>query len=512
MRKLLPLLLLILPITTIAQVVAPRDTIKPRRDSIVVDTTEFWNDSLFNLPRQKVLRDGAVIRPPKKRKPIRVFRVRYSDRIQYDVLGDLPMTAHAGVPSILTLQKQLVSWEDSLLPARWRGDTTQSERIWSALYRFGKIWLLDAPIESILMAAEQDFFGSMARAREFELSGISYKMRAPYPLPFWKPQGSIVYDRALVENEASRMQLSQISSAALDAGNISSEILSLRWMQRHSLTYREALHLLRVQMAGIAGVFSASAEAKPGSTAVEDWLYYTNRQFGNISSYQYTASRLKRDYALAAFTNPNLYTSLYSVFYNYMIQGRDSMRTPALRFGYGYSVLPWVRFGFTPFGAEWIPSVAVTHHRQMAQLYYRIGTNVFSESYGGGIKLFNFYRNTKVNLNAHVSVWKQRYFYSGWTTQEIDPIGWGGMASVSGRIKLTNSWKHPMSLAFEAGYKTMGFIEGENWQAGPVARIGLSFALDRDYEQDDTVPAYFVPQSKEEKSKSKSKSKRKRRK
>lgn len=508
MRRILLLLLVLLPFAAAAQVVAPRDTIKPRRDSIVVDTTEFWNDSLFNLPRQRVLRDGAVIKPPKKKKPLRLFRIRYSDRIQYDVLADIPFTANAGVPSMLTLQKQLVTWEDSLLPVRWRGDTTKSERTWSAIYRFAKIWLLDAPIESVLMAAEQDFFGSMARTREFGLGNTSYRFSAPYPVPFWKPSGSIIYDRPLIEDEASRMQLAQISAAALDAGNISSDILSLRWMQRKSLTYREALHLLRVQMAGIAGVFSVSEKAEPGNTAVGDWLYYTNRQYGNISSYHYKASRLRRDYALAAFTNPNLHTSLYSVFYNYMIEGRDSMKTPAVRLGYGIYVLPWVKFGFTPFGPEWIPSLTVTHHRQMIQMYGRVGTGWFSESYGGGAKFFNLYRNTKVNLNAHVSVWKQRYLYSGWFHQEIDPVGWGGMASVSGHVKLTNSWKHPMSLAFEAGYKTIGFIEGENWQAGPVARIGISFALDRDYEEDDTVPAYFIPQKKEKKSKSKRKRRR----
>ena len=66
MRRLLLALILFLPMWAAAQVVAPRDTIKPRRDSIRVDTTEYWNDSLFNLPRQKVLRDGAVIKPPKK--------------------------------------------------------------------------------------------------------------------------------------------------------------------------------------------------------------------------------------------------------------------------------------------------------------------------------------------------------------------------------------------------------------------------------------------------------------
>ncbi|MCB0820421.1 MAG: hypothetical protein KDC13_07345, partial [Bacteroidetes bacterium] len=125
MRRILLLLLVLLPFAAAAQVVAPRDTIKPRRDSIVVDTTEYWNDSLFNLPKQRVLRDGAVIKPPKKKKPVRLFRIRYSDRIQYDVLADIPFTANAGVPSVLTLQKQLVTWEDSLLHEKWRGDQTR---------------------------------------------------------------------------------------------------------------------------------------------------------------------------------------------------------------------------------------------------------------------------------------------------------------------------------------------------------------------------------------------------
>jgi len=508
MRRLLLALILFMPMWAAAQVVAPRDTIKPKRDSIRVDTTEYWNDSLFNLPRQKVLRDGAVIKPPKKAKPIRRFRVRYSDRIQYSVLFDWPLTTQAGVPTTLALQKQLTIWEDSLLPARWRGDTTRSERTWSAIYRFAKIWLLDAPIESVLMAAEQDFFGSMARTREFELNGTSYAFRAPYPIPFWKPQGSITFNRPYVETEASRQELAQISGAVLDAGNIASEQLSLRWMQRKSLFYREALHLLRIQMAGIAGVFSASNTPQEGSTAVEDWLYYTNRQFGHISEYRYDASRLRRDYALATFTNPNLYTSLYSVFYSYMLQGKDSMPTPAIKFGYGNYVLPWVRFSFSPFGPEWVPSVTVTHHRQMIQLYGRIGTDNFSESYGGGVRLFNIYRNTKVNLNAHATVFKQRYFFSGWVSQEIAPISWGGAAALSGNIKLTKSWVHPMSLAFELGYKTRGYMEGEVWEASPIIRAGLSFALDRDYEEDDTVPSYFVP---EKKSKSKKKSKKRRR-
>jgi hypothetical protein len=507
MRRILPIICLLFPFVAAAQVITPRDTTKPK---VRVDTAEFWNDSLFNLPRQKILRDGAVFKAPKAKKKVRKFRVQYSDRIQYNVLFDIPMTASAGVPSVLTLQKKLVDWEDSILPSKIKGDTTRKERTVSSIYRFAKIWLLDAPIESVLLAAEQDFFGSMARTREFGLNGGSYAFKAPYPVPFWKPLGSVVYDRSAVESAYSRQELAQISGAALDAGSIASDQLSLRWMQRKSLTYRESLHLLRAQMAGIASVYSASSVAQPGSTAVEDWLYYSNRQFGHISEYHYTAGNLRRDYALAAFTNPNLYTSLYSVFYNYMIQGKDSMETPAIRFGYGNTVLPWVRFSFTPFGPEWIPSVTVTHHRQMIQLYGRVGTNAFSESYGGGVKLFNIKRNQNVNINAHVGIWKQRYFFRGWSEQSIEPISWGGTAVVNGSLLLTKSWKHPMSLAFQAGYKTRGYMEGEVWNAGPIAKIGLSFALDRDYTEDDTVPEYFVPEPRS-KSKSKRKSSKRRR-
>jgi hypothetical protein len=479
---------------------AYRDTIKPKKDTIRVDTTEFWQDSLFKDPNQRALKDGAVLRPPRAPRKIRKFKIRYSDRIQYNVLLDWPMTAAAGVPSVLTLQKQLTSWEDSLLPVRWRPDTSASQRTWSAIYRFAKIFLIDAPIESMLHSAEADFFGSMGRTREFGLKGVGYSFTPPYPLALWMPAGTMRYNRYEIENEASRMQLAQVAGAALDAGSMASDQLSLRWMQRKAVNYRESLHLIRAQMAGLASVLSASDSPEPGTTAVGDWLYYTNRQFGHIGEYRYKTSDLKRDYALATFTNPTFYSALYSVFYKYMLQGQDSMATPAIKLGYGTYVLPWVRLGFTPFGPEWIPSVTVTKHRQMMQLYARVGTNNFSESYGGGVKLFNIKRSTNFSLNAHVTLWKQRYFFRDWIAQSAEPISWGGAAIVSGNVLLTKTWSHPMSLAFQAGYKTRGYMEGEVWDASPVIKVGLSFALDRDYIQDDTVPEYFTVSKKKKKS------------
>jgi len=493
MNRLILLLFLVLPSIGFAQVPgnvqpAKPDTVKPKKGVTPVDTAEYWKDSLFNRPDPKILKEGAENRPARPRPKRRVFKIRYSDRIQYSALIDFPWTAAAGVPTTLTLQKKLTAWQDSILPSKIRGDTTLREHRASMWYRFGKIVIIDGTIETLVMAIEQDFFGHLARSREFKASGLSYQIGAP--IPFFRPMGTMKYDKPVIESKASRQQIAHIAGAALESGSIATEELSIRWMQRKSLFYREALHLLRVQLAGISSVMTVSNSFGSTNSAAGDWLYYTNRNYGHTSNYYYTAGNLKRDYALAAFTNPLLYTSLYSVFYNYMIQGKDSMAIPAIKLGYGKYVLPWVRFGFTPLGPEWIPEITVTKHRQVLSFYGRIGSGVFTNSYGGGIKAYNLVRSTKISLNAHVAFWNQPYLFKNWGDQEVTNVGWGGAALVTGSFLVTKNSTHPMSVVIQAGYKTKGFMEGEIWNATPVIKVGLSFALDRDYVQDDTVPQY----------------------
>jgi hypothetical protein len=113
--------------------------------------------------------------------------------------------------------------------------------------------------------------------------------------------------------------LGQIASASLEAGGIASDLLAMRWMQRKAVFYHEALHNLRLQLSGLSEVLTVSKNPQTGKSSAEDWMYYTNRQYGFYSEYGYTAGNMKRDYAIATFTNPNLYTSLYSVFFNYLI-------------------------------------------------------------------------------------------------------------------------------------------------------------------------------------------------
>ena len=505
MRKLLLQLCILLPVISFAQqpsrnIVSP-DTVKPKRsDSLLVDTTDYWKDTLNPIRDNKIWRDGEVTKPVKPRPKKRKFQIRFSDRIEYAFLVDNPLTIGAGVETSLLLQKKLGAWRDSLLPPYFGGDSTQAQRRRARIYRAAKIFLIDAPFESLVIAVQQDFFGHMARMREFELKS-KYTIRPINFISFWKPVGYISFDRPKIETEASRQQLGQIASASLEAGSIASDLIAMRWMQRKAVFYQEALHNLRIQLAGLSEVLTVSNNPQTGRSSAEDWLYYTNRQYGFYSEYGYKASTMKRDYAIATFTNPTLYTSLYSVFYNYLINGSDSMRTPAIKIGYGKYALPWVRYNFTPLGPEWIPELTLTRHRHVLNVYGRIGTGVFARSYGGGIRLNNFLRNDFVSLNAQVAFWNQPYLFKNWVNQEILTIGTGGAATVTGYFKITKGWHFPISVVAQVGYKTRGFMQGEVWQAAPILRIGLSFALDKDFEEDYNYPQYEEIKTKKEKKK-----------
>jgi hypothetical protein len=480
------------------RVISP-DTVKPKvRDTTIkvrMDTARFWRDS---MERRRYLRDGEYEkdRAARLRTKRRKFKIRYSDRIQYAGYLTWPYTTAAGIPSSLLLHKALVNLDESVFPPSWWADSTNRQVRKSIPKRALRMLLLDMTVESILTGIQQDAIGQLIRAEEHNVKA-TYGVR--FPIPFWLPPGKLNLSDGSLQETSSRQQLAQVAAGAVEASNMVTDELSLRWVMRGAVNYREALHYLRHQTANLAGLLLAN-NAGPGINPFNNYLYFINKEYGHFDPYRYSVSELKRDYLLATFTNPFLYNSIVNVFHNYLRFGEDSVRLRAIPLGYAKSVMPWVRMNLTPFGAEWMPQLTFNYHRQVAQFYGKIGTGAFTESFGGGFRLYNFVRNTRVSLNMHAAFWNQTYFYQGWSGQTVNPVGWGWMGGLSGFIKLTKG-NHPISLAINAGYKTAGYTDGEPWQAGPVVKVGLSFALDRDYEEDDTVPEYeFVTSRKDKRS------------
>jgi len=504
MRKIIYLVLILLPLAGWAQVApqqpeVPQDSVKPKpKDSLNInivepdfDDSDYWRDTLIKR-RERLLRDGEidprdrVAKPPKFRKK---FRLQYSDRIQYPLTGGFPMSSSAGSNSMVTLERFLSNAEDSLLPNSWTPDTTLKQYRGSIAWRFAKMWLIDDLLLQVISGIDQTFMGQNLRAIEFGYSDFGMNIRAPLPVPFSK---SFLYSAQTPQdfyNPLSLQQSAMMISARMETDRIASGVIQQRWMQRGTMRYHEALHFLRRQAQLTYNVFNMRDEVRPDEP-MDYWLNYINRQHGYVSAYNLNSGDIKVRHALATFTNVNLYSSLYSVFYNYLVQGKDTMNLPAFRFGYGGKYLPWVSYNLTPFGGEWVIDNTVAIHRRMFNAYVRVGTGEFGEIAGGGIRLTNIIRNQKVAVNAHFAYWYQPYFFRNYLNEQSEAIGEGFGMFVSGAYKLTKKWDYAMALNAQIGFKTRGYLEGEYWGAGPVVRVGLTFNLDNDRENESAVDEY----------------------
>lgn len=499
--KFLVLAFLILPAFLIGQVKEPikilkPDTIKPKlKDTlgIEIDTASFWKDS---LKRDDWKRDGDFGDDRAKSRPRRrKFKYRFSDRIQYSCFLNYPFTSSAAIPGTLLLHKFLVDQQNHLWQPSWQDDSTRSQIRKSMPKRILRTVLLDLTIETFLMELQQNIFGQYLRSFEFGMGGLTYS--PGLPLPLGPALGNIKFQNPSIVENFSRQQIAQVASATMESSNLATEELTMRWMLRQGSFYREALHYLRNQSSLMAAIFSSGNYQKNNKNPFNNWLYFTNREYGHITSMKYDGQDLKRDFALATFTNPMLYNSLFNIIYSYIGQEMDSVPIFSINLGRNRWAMPWVRFNVTPFGPEWMPQIAITRNRQALQGYARIGKGPFTNSYGGGIKAYNLYRDSKLRLDAHASIWKQPYLFRNWINQQAEPIGWGGAFTVTGSYKIKNT-ENPMSLTVQAGFKTRGYLEGEVWNPSPILKIGLSFALDNDFEQEDVVPEYeFVPTRKE---------------
>ena len=494
-------LLFIFPFAVNGQVKQPikivrPDTVKPRpKDSLdlQVDTASFWKDSLIREPIRKEgdYGDDEVKKRPRRRK----FKYRFSDRIQYAGYLSYPFASGTAIPTSLLLHKELCNLEEQFWEPSWWTDSTNTQVKKSVPKRIFRTLLVDLTVETFMAELQQNFLGQYLRALEFRMSGLKYSMKSP--IPFWQVPGKIDPTSTAISNEFSRQQIAQVSSAAMEANHLISDELSMRWMLRQGMFYREALHYLRNQTAVMAGIFTMNNNNTPGTNPYKNWLYYTNREYGHMDEIRYDSKELKRDYAIASLTNPFLYTSVYHLFYSYTRHSLDSLPLFSINLGRNRWAMPWLSLNLTPYGPEWMPQLALTKNRQGIMGYARIGSGNYVNSYGGGIKLFNAYRDEKLRIDGHATIWKQQYLYRNWNHQESMPIYWGGALTVTGTYKLKET-DFPMSLVVQAGYKTQGYMEGEVWNRTPILKVGLSFALDRDFEQEDVVPEYeFVPTRKE---------------
>ena len=132
--------------------------------------------------------------------------------------------------------------------------------------------------------------------------------------------------------------------------------------------------------------------------------------------------------------------------------------------------LPSLRFGLTPFGSEWILENHLLINQNIFEISIRQGDNKLDDFWGLGIKFRNRLTDF-LSIGSKIDIWSQPEMELGGNSIYQTKRGLGGR--VLGELNYEFNASNPMGIYTQIGYKTSGFIEGEQLRRKVIFRIGL---------------------------------------
>ena len=136
--------------------------------------------------------------------------------------------------------------------------------------------------------------------------------------------------------------------------------------------------------------------------------------------------------------------------------------------------LPSVNLALTPFGSEFYLNNYFKCNHHTFKIYARYGDPKFENFWGAGASALNLFQNKCLYLNASSDMWSQPSLtlQSGNYSSRVTGKGFGGCVSATIGIKILNN---KFNIVAQTGYKTDGFLQGENLSKGFFIGAGIGF-------------------------------------
>ena len=168
---------------------------------------------------------------------------------------------------------------------------------------------------------------------------------------------------------------------------------------------------------------------------------------------------------------------LYTFLKKHVWDGHRGMSIPMIPIG-GAKYLPSFYLGLSPFGYEYYWENNFLTENYLSSLYFRLGSGPFADTWGLGFDIDQVGGASELGrprLGLHVDFWKQP------RPEAEEPWSEENQSGICFYAK-ANMPVHDFSFALlgvagHVGYKTRGFVMGEEIGKTPIFRLGLSFNL-----------------------------------
>lgn len=419
---------------------------------------------LFSVQAKAIVQDSSALgSPPKEPRSIQTRLM---------LLYDPGLTMKSGAENIIILHYGITRAEDALLGTQWFSEDNRIGKAGGILARFAKYAILDAPLDYFSIVLAHEYFGHGARYRELDIENIHYAFDSPPPYGKGGGEASVGISGNVVSNH----ELLGIWQGGIEVHPMINQKLGLRWMAAKKMHYRDAmLYFWSWQI-----MFSYVQETGTDLTAVvhdndpQAYVRILNKENGyfTLSNLRLTVKELKSRFALSL-ANPFLVFALYAGLKTYMVDGNTSSALPTLALG-EIDYLPLLRTGLTPFGLEYHLENYFRFGEVVSLVNLRVGDGAFHTSWGGvGFAFQNIYSRGEFSADVNLDVWKQPELKFGGIPGKSKGGGIGGAFSMRGYYNFSDA-RSSLAAVIELGYKSVGFLEGYQFDASPVFRIGIA--------------------------------------
>ena len=268
-----------------------------------------------------------------------------------------------------------------------------------------------------------------------------------------------------------------ISAAGIDAQHALADAIAERAVARGRLHYREAWLYFESRMAAVTYTLSASPTSSEGHD-IADFLEAFEKACTAPCS-PLTRNEVQRR-ALLALADPLLFYSMYGLAVSYIGNGSTTGPMPLIPVGGGVRLMPSLGYALAPYGGEWSFRTSI-HQEQRAQsrerritgITLRVGNTGASSTWGFSTRAADVLRVRGLRIGLAVDVWRQPELLAD-QTSDPQHMGAGAVATVvvpMPRI-LRSRWTEGIQIS--AGYKSQGFVPGEQLSGGGVVRAGIA--------------------------------------
>lgn len=366
------------------------------------------------------------------------------------LIFDRTFSQVVGAEAIITAFRGYQLLDDWIAPST-AGNTSGS----MIAGRFGKA-IFEGLLSTTAMVTQHEVFGHGARAREFDIHVYRYSIG---------PFGGSTSFNATKFNQLSLNEQIAFTAGGMEGSNILGRQIRGRWLRSQSIDSREAsLYFAVSYLDQTQYIMSTKLSNRDRTFPIgHDVFQYVNEVNRWNRGQTLTTHKLRKQ-ALVDFLDPYLYYSIYSIGL-YVIDGCQLWEYPMIPIG-EYRFLPMARLVLAPYGPEYQLTTLIKGPERNIIANFRYGNTGRQHSSALGIEVSDILSSDLLFVDGKVELWNQPKLYTAFASGREKL---GAAASLVARYRVIKQ----LDVLGQAGYKTTGFIPGEELKHGPILRVGF---------------------------------------